>query len=99
MVAAIAPRHLQKRVCMQTVHRLALCRLAICLLGLSSVAALPAHAQFKNGSQATELKLPTLSQRAITTQRIGLTDITVNYCRPLAAGRELFGKVIPSGQV
>src|SRR5215475_6009369 len=32
-------------------------------------------------------------------QRIGLTDITVNYCRPLAAGRTLFGKEIPYGKV
>jgi tetratricopeptide (TPR) repeat protein len=58
-----------------------------------------AKAQFKNGGQATELKLPTLSQRSITTQQIGLTNITVNYCRPLAAGRTLFGKEIPYGKV
>ena len=74
-------------------------RLALCLLFASTVIAAPASAQFKNGSQATELKLPTLSQRAIVTQRIGLTDITVNYCRPLVGGRELFGKTIPYGQV
>jgi tetratricopeptide (TPR) repeat protein len=58
-----------------------------------------AHAQFKNGSQATELKLPTISQRSIITQQIGLTDITINYCRPLVGGRTLFGKEIPYGQV
>lgn len=74
-------------------------RLAVCLVVASTVIAVPASAQFKNGSQATELKLPTLSQRAIITQRIGLTDITVNYCRPLAGGRDLFGKVIQYGQV
>ena len=74
-------------------------RLALWLLVASTVVAVPAGAQFKNGSQATELKLPTLSQRSIVTQRIGLTDITVNYCRPLAGGRELFGKVVPYGQV
>ena len=58
-----------------------------------------AMAQFKNGSQATELKLPTLSQRSIITQQIGLTDITINYCRPLAGGRTLWGKEIAYGQV
>jgi tetratricopeptide (TPR) repeat protein len=58
-----------------------------------------AEAQFKNGSQATELKLPTLSQRSIVTQQIGLTNITINYCRPLAGGRTLWGKEIPYGQV
>jgi tetratricopeptide (TPR) repeat protein len=57
-----------------------------------------AQAQFKNGGQAVELRLPTLSQRAISTQRIGLTDITVNYCRPLVGGREIWGKAVPYGQ-
>ncbi len=74
-------------------------RRALCLLlGLGSLVP-SARAQFKNGSQATELKLPTLSQRAITTQRIGLTDITINYCRPLVGGRTLFGKEIPYDKV
>jgi tetratricopeptide (TPR) repeat protein len=58
-----------------------------------------ANAQFKNGSQATELKLPTLSQRSIVTQRIGLTDITLNYCRPLVGGRTLWGKEVPYDKV
>jgi tetratricopeptide (TPR) repeat protein len=56
-----------------------------------------ARAQFKNGGQAIELRLPTLSQRAITTQRIGLTDITINYCRPVVGGREIWGKAVPYG--
>ncbi len=58
-----------------------------------------ADAQFKNGSQATELNLPTLSQRASVTQRIGLTDITIVYHEPLVGGRELWGKTIPFGRV
>jgi tetratricopeptide (TPR) repeat protein len=58
-----------------------------------------ADAQFKNGAQATELNLPTLSQRAVVTQRIGLTDITIVYHEPLVGGRELWGKVIPYGKV
>jgi tetratricopeptide (TPR) repeat protein len=58
-----------------------------------------ARAQFKNGGQAVELRLPTLSQRAISTQRIGLTDITVNYCRPMVNGREIWGKAVPYGKV
>ena len=63
-----------------------------CLAGRS-------EAQFKNGSQATELNLPTLSQRGVVTQRIGLTDITIVYHEPLVGGRELWGKVIPYGKV
>jgi hypothetical protein len=58
-----------------------------------------ADAQFKNGAQATELNLPTLSQRAVVTQRIGLTDITIIYHEPLVGGRELWGKIIPYGKV
>ncbi|MGC1614718.1 MAG: DUF2911 domain-containing protein [Candidatus Acidiferrum sp.] len=58
-----------------------------------------ADAQFKNGSQATELNLPTLSQRATVTQRIGLTDITIAYHEPLVGGRELWGKIVPYGKV
>jgi hypothetical protein len=58
-----------------------------------------ARAQFKNGSQAIELRLPRLSQRAEVIQRVGLTDITIVYHAPLAGGRELFGKVVPYGQV
>src|SRR5438270_8444387 len=58
----------------------------------------PARAQFKNGGQATELKLPTLSQRASTMQRIGITDITINYCRPFVGGREIWGKAVPYGR-
>jgi len=38
-----------------------------------------AEAQFKNGSQPTELNIPRVSQRASVTQRIGLTDITIIY--------------------
>jgi len=49
------------------------------------------QAQFKNGAQATELNIPTFSQRAVVTQRIGLTDVTVNYHAPLVGGRKLWG--------
>lgn len=58
-----------------------------------------ANAQFKNGSQATELALPVLSQRATVTQRIGLTDITIVYHEPLVGGREIWGKTVPFGKV
>jgi hypothetical protein len=77
-------------------------RLFVCSAGLVVVLgglAGSAQAQFKNGGQAVELRLPTLSQRAISMQRIGLTDITVNYCRPLVGGREIWGKAVPYGQV
>ena len=73
-----------------------------CVLGLFagiSILACNAEAQFKNGSQATELNIPRLSQRASVTQRIGLTDITIVYHRPAAGGREIWGKAVPYGKV
>jgi len=71
-------------------------------LGLfAGISILPcnAEAQFKNGSQATELNIPRLSQRGSVTQRIGLTDITIVYHRPAAGGREIWGKAVPYGKV
>jgi hypothetical protein len=56
-------------------------------------------AQFKNGSQPTELTIPRVSQRAAATQRVGLTDITITYHVPVVGGREIFGKTIPYGKV
>jgi hypothetical protein len=58
-----------------------------------------AGAQFKNGSQATELNIPRASQRGMVTQRIGLTDVTITYHRPAVAGREIWGKTVPYGKV
>jgi hypothetical protein len=45
------------------------------------------------------LDLPRASQHAMVMQRIGITDIRVNYHRPLANGRQIWGKVVPYGQV
>jgi len=45
------------------------------------------------------LNLPRASQHARVSQRIGITDITINYHRPLANGRQIWGKLVPYGQV
>src|SRR5216117_1604172 len=73
------------------------CGLAM-LLGLGVLAG-SAGAQFKNGSQPTELNIPRLSQRGTVSQRIGLTDITITYHRPEVGGREIWGKTVPLGKV
>jgi len=57
------------------------------------------QAQFKNGAQSTALNLPRISQGATVTQRVGITDITVHYHRPLINGRKVWGAMIPYGQV
>jgi tetratricopeptide (TPR) repeat protein len=45
------------------------------------------------------LDLPRASQHAQIVQRIGITDITINYHRPLANGRQIWGKVVPFDRV
>lgn len=47
------------------------------------------QAQFQNGNQASFLDLPTRSQAAAVSQRIGVSDITVTYHRPLINGRKV----------
>jgi len=56
------------------------------------------HAQTATG-ETLMLDLPRQSQHALLTQRIGVTDITINYHRPLANGRAIWGKLVPYGQV
>src|SRR5438309_7080677 len=81
-------------------HRMSKCVLGFCagLAGWSLLAS-SAEAQFKNGSQPTELNIPRVSQRASVTQRIGLTDVTITYHRPAVGGREIWGKTVPYGKV
>ena len=42
---------------------------------------------------------PKPSQRGTVSQRINDTTITIDYSRPVARGRELFGKLVPYGRV
>lgn len=67
-------------------------RLLVLLASLLSIAGV-------GHSQTVMLALPRQSQHAVLTQRIGLTDITVDYHRPLVNGRQIFGKLVPYGDV
>jgi len=49
--------------------------------------------------QSAVLDVPRDSQHSLLTQRIGVTDITINYHRPLVKGRKVFGGIVPYGQV
>lgn len=60
---------------------------------VSFAAASLAHAQ------SAMLNLPRDSQHARTEQRVGITDITINYHRPLVKGRKVWGGIVPYGQV
>jgi len=50
-------------------------------------------------AQSFVLELPDPSQRAEVTQRIGLTDITIAYHRPLMKDRKVWGGLVPYGKV
>ncbi len=50
-------------------------------------------------AQSALLDIPRDSQHAVLTQRIGVTDITINYHRPLVKGRKIFGGIVPYGEV
>ncbi len=50
-------------------------------------------------AQSTQLNLPLQSQGAKVTQTVGITDITINYHRPLVNNRKVWGGLVPYGQV
>ncbi|MGA3193823.1 MAG: DUF2911 domain-containing protein [Terriglobales bacterium] len=50
-------------------------------------------------AQSLVLDLPLQSQHAKVIQRIGITDITIDYHRPLVNDRKVWGGLVPYGQV
>jgi Protein of unknown function (DUF2911) len=69
-----------------------------CLLSMSLIAGFALPAQLCQ-AQSAVLNLPRGSQHAVLTQRIGITDITINYHRPVVNSREIWGKLVPYGDV
>jgi len=50
-------------------------------------------------AQSFVLDLPRQSQHAVVSQRLGVTDITISYHRPLVNKRQVWGNLVPYGQV
>ena len=42
---------------------------------------------------------PVASPHSVVTQRVGITDVGLDYFRPDKKGREIFGKLVPLGEV
>ncbi len=63
---------------------------------LASVAFALASTAF---AQAPPLTVPQPSQAASISQTVGLTEITVTYNRPRVQGREVWGELVPFGEV
>lgn len=68
------------------------------LLRLFVVVALSA-ALLHGNAQSALLDLPRESQHARILQKVGLTNITIDYHRPLVKGRKVFGGLEPYGKV
>ncbi len=56
-------------------------------------------ATFAGFAQQNDLNLPEESPRALVSQRIGVTDITVSYHSPQVKGRKIWGAQVPFGEV
>jgi hypothetical protein len=50
-------------------------------------------------AQSSVVDVPRGSQHAVVMQRIGITNITINYHRPLVNKRKVWGGLVPFGQV
>lgn len=46
-----------------------------------------------------QIRMPQASPSAKISQRVGLTDVSVNYSRPSTKGRKIFGELVPYGQL
>ena len=62
------------------------------LLSLFLLFALLTSAPFSSKAQLT---IPQASQKAILTQTIGLTEVTIDYHRPMVKGRQVWGNLVP----
>lgn len=65
-----------------------------------SLAVVAAAAAATSGlAQEQQIQFPQPSQRHYFKQRVGLTDVEVDYSRPNKNNREIFGGLVPYGQV
>jgi tetratricopeptide (TPR) repeat protein len=46
-----------------------------------------------------KIEFPAVSQHSVVKQRVGLTDVEVDYSRPNKNGREIFGGLVPYGKL
>jgi hypothetical protein len=50
-------------------------------------------------SFSQQIQMPQASPSAKIIQKVGLTDVTVDYSRPSTKGRKIFGELVPYGEV
>lgn len=64
--------------------------LAVAILALTLAAAVPAAAQ---------MEMPRTSPKAKVMQKVGVTDVTIEYHRPGVKERKVWGELVPFGEV
>src|SRR5215467_6642647 len=69
-------------------------KLLQCIVSLACLFSLPIVSRAQS-----LLDLPRVSQHAKVTQRIGITNITIDYNRPLVNGRKIWGGLEAYGKV
>jgi hypothetical protein len=50
-------------------------------------------------AEEKKIEFPAVSQHSVVKQRVGLTDVEVDYSRPNKNGREIFGGLVPYGRL
>src|ERR1700722_13519621 len=88
---ALATNHVPQFKEAFLMSRVALRAFLFCVLFVAASHVTPA--------QSFVLDLPAPSQPAEVSQRIGLTDITIKYHRPLINDRKIWGALVPYGKV
>ena len=77
-------------------------RIAWLLLSASFALAFVAGPLLPGSLRAAEekkIEFPAASQHSVVKQRVGLTDVEVDYSRPNKNGREIFGGLVPYGKL
>src|SRR2546427_165440 len=50
-------------------------------------------------AEEKKIEFPAASQHSVVKQRVGLTDVEVDYSRPNKNDREIFGGLVPYGKL
>jgi tetratricopeptide (TPR) repeat protein len=66
---------------------------------IPSLLALIALAPAAFAQDAPKIQFPEASQRANVKQRVGLTDVEIDYARPNKNEREIYGSLVPHGKL
>jgi len=69
---------------------------ALFALALVAEPLLPSSLQ---ASEEKKIEFPAASQHSVVKQRVGLTDVEVDYSRPNKNDREIFGGLVPYGKL